>query len=176
MPGVAIAAALVPPLAAVGIGLSRWDLSIAGGALLLFVTNLVAISVAGSLIFLLLGIRPKIYQRERRALLQRGLALSLILLLIIAVPLGLLLARSAQEVRRGWTLESTLRNELGGAEVVELEHWLDEGAVQVKTTVYALEAPTREEIQAIQRQLEEALDKPVELRLTVVTVAEFNVP
>jgi uncharacterized hydrophobic protein (TIGR00271 family) len=176
LPGVAIAAALMPPVCTMGIGLALRQSTVAGGATLLFLTNLVAISVAGSLIFLLLGIRPKIHQRERRALLQRGLALSLILLLVIAVPLGLLLARSAQEVRRGWTLESTLRNKLGGAEVVELEHWLDEGAVQVKTTVYALEAPTREEIQAIQRQLEEILDRPVELRLTVVTVAEFNVP
>jgi uncharacterized hydrophobic protein (TIGR00271 family) len=55
LPGVAIAAALVPPLAAVGVGLARWDGNIAGGALLLFVTNLVAIIAAGGLVFLWLG-------------------------------------------------------------------------------------------------------------------------
>jgi uncharacterized hydrophobic protein (TIGR00271 family) len=40
LPGVAIAAALVPPLATVGIGLSRFHLEIAEGALVLFLTNL----------------------------------------------------------------------------------------------------------------------------------------
>jgi uncharacterized membrane protein len=176
LPGVAIAAALMPPICAIGTGLALRQPEVAGGAGLLFLTNLVAIGVAAALIFLLLGIRPKIHQRERRALLQQGLTLSLILLIVIAVPLGLLLARSAQEVWRGWTLGSTLRSQLGGAEVIELAHTLDEGTVRVKATVYALEAPTQEEIQVIQRQLEEVLRKPVILRLTVVPVAEFTVP
>ena len=176
LPGVAIAAALMPPVCTIGTGLALRQPKVAGGAALLFLTNLVAISVAGSLIFLLLGIRPKIHQRERRALLQRGLTLSLILLVVIAIPLGLLLARSAQEVWRGWTLESTLRSELGGAEVVKLEHQLTGKSVHVRATVYALETPSREEIQAIQLQLEEVLGRPVILRLTVVPVAEFTVP
>lgn len=176
LPGVAIAAALMPPICTIGIGLALRQPSVAGGAALLFVTNLVAISVAASLIFLLLGIRPKPHQRERRALLQWGVRLSLILLVVLSIPLGLLLARSAREVRRGWTLESTLRNELGGAEVVRLEHWLDGDSVHVKATVYALETPTREEIQTIRLQLEEALGKPITLRLTVVPMAEFTVP
>ncbi len=176
LPGVAIAAALMPPICTIGTGLALRQPKVAGGAALLFLTNLVAISVAGSLIFLLLGIRPKLHQRERRALLQRGLTLSLILLVVIAIPLGLLLARSAQEVWRGWTLESTLRNELGGAEVVKLEHQLTGKSVHVRATVYALETPSREDIQAIQLQLEEVLGRPVILRLTVVPVAEFTVP
>jgi uncharacterized hydrophobic protein (TIGR00271 family) len=176
LPGVAIAAALMPPICTIGTGLALRQPNVAGGAALLFVTNLVAISVAGCLVFLLLGIRPKIHHRERRVLLQRGLTLSLILLLIIAIPLGLLLARSAREVRRGWTLESTLRSELGGAEIVHLEHRLDRGSVHVTATVYTLKAPTQEQIQAVQTMLEETLGKPVALRLTVVPVAEFKVP
>ncbi|MCA9980188.1 MAG: DUF389 domain-containing protein, partial [Anaerolineales bacterium] len=57
LPGVAIAAALVPPIAASGIALSqgRWEEAI--GALLLFSTNLVAISLASALVFVLLGFR-----------------------------------------------------------------------------------------------------------------------
>jgi len=174
--GVAISAALMPPVSTIGIGLALRRPEVAGGAALLFLTNLVAISMAGSLIFLLLGIRPQIHRRARRDLLQRGLTLTLILLVVIAIPLGLLLAQSAQEVWRGWTLESTLRSELGGAEVVKLEHQLDENTVRVKAIVYTLETPSREKVMAIQQILEKALDKPVSLRLTVVPVAEFTVP
>ena len=176
LPGVAIAAALMPPICTIGAGLALRNPGVAGGAALLFLTNLVAIGVAGSLVFLLLGIRPKLHQRKRRALLQQGLILSLILLVVIAIPLGLLLAQSAGEIRRGWTIESMLRSELGGAEVIKLEHWLDGRTVGVRATVYALETPTREEIQAIQLELDKALDRPVTLRLTVVPVAEFTLP
>jgi uncharacterized hydrophobic protein (TIGR00271 family) len=41
--GVAIATALMPPLAVVGYGVATWSAPIAGGALLLFLTNVVAI-------------------------------------------------------------------------------------------------------------------------------------
>jgi uncharacterized membrane protein len=51
LPGVGIAVALVPPLATVGLtaGLGEWDL--AAGALLMFLTNLVAIVLAAGLVF-----------------------------------------------------------------------------------------------------------------------------
>ncbi|MFN3523685.1 MAG: DUF389 domain-containing protein [Phenylobacterium sp.] len=41
--GVAIATALMPPLAVVGYGLATWSAPVAGGAMLLFLTNVVAI-------------------------------------------------------------------------------------------------------------------------------------
>lgn len=53
--GVAIAVALVPPLAVVGIGIGWMDGFIITNALLLFVTNLVGIVLAATLTFLVLG-------------------------------------------------------------------------------------------------------------------------
>ena len=47
--GVAIAAALLPPLAVVGIGLTNSQLLVAGFAAILFATNLVAIILGGCL-------------------------------------------------------------------------------------------------------------------------------
>ena len=55
LPGVAIAAALVPPLCVVGYGIGVSQLDIAAGALLLFLTNLTAIVFAAALTFLALG-------------------------------------------------------------------------------------------------------------------------
>lgn len=54
--GVAIAAALVPPLATVGIALTRGMVFVASGAALLHVTNLVAITLGAALVFYLLGV------------------------------------------------------------------------------------------------------------------------
>ena len=58
LPGVAIAIALVPPLTVVGISYSQSDWDSGNGALLLFLTNAIAILVVGALMFLLLGVAP----------------------------------------------------------------------------------------------------------------------
>jgi len=58
LPGVAIAIALVPPLTVIGISYSQGDWDSGNGALLLFLTNALAIFVVGGLMFLLLGVAP----------------------------------------------------------------------------------------------------------------------
>ncbi len=56
LPGVAIAVALMPPLCTVGFGIgSGWNWPIISGALLLFLTNLVAIGASAFLVFYLEG-------------------------------------------------------------------------------------------------------------------------
>ncbi|GGO63988.1 TIGR00341 family protein [Bowmanella pacifica] len=80
--GVAIAVALVPPLSVVGIGLGWGDLAMAGGALLLFSTNLVGIALSAALTFLVLGFAPF-------HLARKGMSITLISLAMICVPLFL---------------------------------------------------------------------------------------
>ncbi|MDX5297835.1 MAG: TIGR00341 family protein, partial [Gammaproteobacteria bacterium] len=80
--GVAIAVALVPPLAVTGMGIGWLDWSVFSGALLLFLTNLAGIVLAAALTFLWLGYSP--FNRARR-----GLLLSLILVGAVSVPLAL---------------------------------------------------------------------------------------
>jgi uncharacterized hydrophobic protein (TIGR00271 family) len=55
LPGVAIAISLVPPLAVVGVCFGRGELVLGAGALLLFLSNLVALVLAGLLVFTVLG-------------------------------------------------------------------------------------------------------------------------
>ena len=85
LPGVAIATALMPPLCTVGIGvaLTRWD--VAGGALLLFITNAITIAFAAALVFFLRGFLPGpkiVGQRFPQALL-----ISATITLILLIPL-----------------------------------------------------------------------------------------
>ncbi len=80
--GVAIAVALVPPLAVVGIGLGWADWAMAWGAGLLLMTNLVGIALAASATFLVLGFAP--FQRAKA-----GMGAALLVMLVISVPLSL---------------------------------------------------------------------------------------
>ncbi|CAA6827299.1 MAG: Unknown protein [uncultured Sulfurovum sp.] len=80
--GVAIAVALVPPLAVSGIGLGWGEWSMFSSALLLFITNLVGIVLAASLTFLMLGFSPV-------AVAKKGIMYASVLVAIVTVPLSL---------------------------------------------------------------------------------------
>jgi uncharacterized hydrophobic protein (TIGR00271 family) len=80
--GVAIAVALVPPLAVAGIGLGRWDLQWFYQPFLLFSTNLVGITVAATFTFRVLGYSPVVRSK-------RSLVVVFISLILISVPLYL---------------------------------------------------------------------------------------
>ena len=78
--GVAIAVALVPPLAVSGVGLGWGEWGMFSSALLLFVTNLVGIILAASLTFLVLGFSPI-------HVAKKGIFYAVTLVAIVSVPL-----------------------------------------------------------------------------------------
>lgn len=59
LPGTAIAIALVPPLATIGIGVATLNLSVISGALSMFVLNSIGIVLAALVVFSLMDIRSK---------------------------------------------------------------------------------------------------------------------
>ena len=66
LPGVAVAVALVPPLAAIGVLLGYGQPQLARGATLLFLTNLVGIVLMAAVVFLLTGLVPRHRFRTHR--------------------------------------------------------------------------------------------------------------
>ncbi|UCS93463.1 TIGR00341 family protein [Echinicola marina] len=78
--GVAIAVALVPPMAVSGIGLGWADWAVFSGSLLLLVTNLAGMVLSAAFTFLLLGFSPF-------HLAKKGLVWSLVLVFCVSAPL-----------------------------------------------------------------------------------------
>ncbi len=91
--GVAIAAALVPPIATVGISLSLGEWANSRGAALLFGTNVVAIILASSFTFFAMGIRAQTGTGNLWS--RRTVVLLLIVWAILMVPLGTVLLSGA---------------------------------------------------------------------------------
>ncbi len=123
--GVAIAAALVPPIATVGIALALGQTSIALGAALLFGTNIVAIVLGAGLNFTLAGISGN---QKAGAWGRRSLIVLVLVCLGLAVPLtSVLLSRLSKseelelaikaELPEGIRFVSTSRLKGGGFEV-----------------------------------------------------------
>jgi uncharacterized hydrophobic protein (TIGR00271 family) len=86
--GVAIAAALLPPLAVIGIGLTNDRLFVAGNAAILFATNLVAIILGAAMVFRWLGLHVATGSASGAPRWVRRVTLTLALLaVILAMPL-----------------------------------------------------------------------------------------
>lgn len=186
LPGVAIAAALVPPLAVVGIGLALADERVAGGSLLLFFTNLIAISAAGGLVFLWLGFRPELEKQSRARVFTGGVVGVGLLLLAVTVPLGVLTADSLREASFRRTLQKTLDEEVAAMGQVELVDWeisdpdseegptSDDATLRLKVQVQTSRRVSYTEVTELQTRVAVRLQRPVALVLRVFDTTELD--
>jgi len=165
LPGVAIATALMPPLSTIGIGiaLGRWD--IAGGAILLFLTNAVTIAFAATLIFFLEGFGPQ-RRKDSEERLPRTLLVAAILTAILLIPLTVFGARfvsQAQEDRLINNIIETEVAEFSSTELVDLTINRTEQELQLEITLRSSTPPTYAQVITLQEALVAHLEKSVSL-------------
>ena len=87
--GVMIAVALMPPLVVVGILLGAGEFLMAGGALMLFISNIICINLAGVLTFIYQGVRPLNWWEEKKAATSRKYSLILWIVLLTLLIIGI---------------------------------------------------------------------------------------
>jgi uncharacterized hydrophobic protein (TIGR00271 family) len=177
LPGVAIAAALVPPLCTIGTGMALGDLAVTQGGTLLFSTNLIAIVLAGTITLLLLGFRPagRGVQRER---LRIGIVISLALLVLISIPLAAVFVNTVQESSTRQTIQRVLTSQLHDLPdlaLVEFDFDEDGDQLTVVATFYAREEVDTEIALQISEALEQTLRRPVQLRIVSIPVVEIDI-
>jgi uncharacterized hydrophobic protein (TIGR00271 family) len=119
LPGVAIAVALIPPLAAVGVLVDLGDTHKATGALLLFLTNLVSIALAGAVAFLVSGFVPPSLSGRNGRRIRFGLVTALVAVGAVSYPLY----RESERI----LLKAKDEQAVSGA----LSQWLGESALEV---------------------------------------------
>jgi uncharacterized membrane protein len=170
LPGVAIAAALMPPLATAGLGIALGDVRVAGGAFLLFLTNITAISLAGGVVFLLLGIRPQSRGAESRRQLRWRLIASLLLLLVIAIPLGFIMAGIVRDTTQEQVTREAITRylEIEDGQLVTLEVEEKDGSLVIVATVRSVRPLGEEMVNELAEMLSERLRRPVQLEIVVL--------
>lgn len=106
LPGVAIAISLVPPLCVVGLSLSAGELEAAIGALLLFITNFLAILLAGGAVLGILGLNGAARIEVKGTARRKAFALVIVAVLLVAIPLTI---TGRQATRNAFTAYQTQR-------------------------------------------------------------------
>ncbi len=171
--GVAIATALMPPLATVGYGLGVFSLTFAAGAFLLFLTNLAAIAFSFALIARLSGAARPL---ERVEITPGHVIGGFAAFLVLATPLAVTLYRVQAESRARAEVRRVIEQQLGvkGTAIAQLDvDWPLRGTVGIDAVVisgqYSADADSR-----ISRQLEASLGRKTELNLQQVLATDID--
>ncbi len=164
--GVAIATALMPPLAAVGYGLATWNGTVFSGALLLFVTNLTAIALTATAMARGYGFSTSL--SEKQSQLQAFLIFAAFVAL--AVPLGLSLYRIGWEANTTRQINAIVLETFGGrARVSDMQPDYKVHPIQVTATVLTPEIIANAG-QLASREIEQMLGQPVDVSITQLRV------
>ena len=155
--GVAVATALVPPLAAAGILSARAEFAMARGALLLALTNVAAIEVAFSAVFWAGGYRrlTAIGKQGSFAFLRRNL-LSIAAVAVLAAFLGLQLHDTIRKSLFESETRAVLRqrfNDSSGFRLVEVRIAREANATVVRAVIRGPKARSAETVAAAQANL-----------------------
>ena len=160
--GVAIAVALVPPLGVVGICLQAGLWSGAGGALLLFATNLVSIILSSSLVFILFGFAPVRTPEQAKLINTDVIASVVIVALLIMVPLGLTAHNVLRSINQANAAQSQVAQWLGESAGLRLLRVNVKGHVVDVQLSGSGDVP---DIDSLERVLSDRLDIEVKVRV-----------
>lgn len=167
LPGVAIAVALVPPLAVVGVTLASGDYALAMGSFLLFLTNLVGIIFASATTFVFAGVAPWQQLTSNLGQLRKMSVTVLAAMAIVAIPLAItgqeIFAASADRQQSSEATELWLQ-ELPGFDLVQVD------AANTDIEIVLIGDGRISAVQAddLARRLGAALDRDVLVELRII--------
>jgi uncharacterized membrane protein len=168
--GTAIAVALMPPICVIGLGLSRTDWSLSWGASLLYLTNLLGITLSCMLVFLVTG-----YASFRRA--RRALTWAMVCTAILVIPLGISFARLVRQAHLEASLQRALLNRTITFQRLGLlsssTNWLADPP-EVRLNVRAREPITPTQVALLEDFLEREMGQPFRLVFVVGQVEEIR--
>lgn len=159
--GVAIAVALVPPLSVTGIGIGLGSFDVMYGSFLLFVTNLIGITLSAALTFIVLGYSPVTKAKK-------GLYYTTALLSIVSIPLVFSFSEMIEKNNYLQNLESvksiTLNQEEVELNILDVK--FSDGILVVNLQSVSTKSLTHDEYIKIKKSIEKKLKEKVILEVS----------
>ena len=170
LPGVAVAVALVPPLAVVGMALQLGEWQLALGAFFLFLVNVVGIVGSGAITFIAAGLVPGRRLLSGNTSIASGLRWASVAIIIVVLPMqfgrGSVLPATDQTAQAVEAVEEFVETEIISAEVVNVTVEMADGVTDIAVVLAnpGLTPP----VTAMAQYVSEALGTPIDLSLQVV--------
>lgn len=167
--GVVIAAALVPPIAVMGVALIKGDFDSFGGAFLLTIASLVSMTFTATLLFYI----GRIQTRKRKTLLSaENIAWFVFALLIVLVPLVVLTQQIIRQQNHVRIVNTIAEKTFPDASVVDSTLTERSGIANVHLVVHRADQISDDQIEAVASAISQELGQSVVLDIRVVPVVE----
>ena len=171
--GVVAAAALVPPLAIVGVTLAERSLAEAGGASLLYLSNLIAITFAAIILFLLVGVKfPRTEVSKTKAV--GNIFWFIIFLVIIIIPLTLIMKDAIVENQEKAILEEVIEKNIASSRVTRLSIDRGENKINISVTIQSPQLLSAWHIDRLTDVLVGRLNQTVSLKVNTIYIHEAS--
>ncbi|MGI0495217.1 DUF389 domain-containing protein [Alkalinema pantanalense CENA528] len=168
--GTAIAVALMPPICVIGLGLAHSNLLLSLGALLLYLTNLLGITLSCMVAFLLMGYTP--FTQARKAL-----TLAAILTSGLMIPLGI----SSVDLVKQNRLETSIRQALvnrtvtfQNMDLIQAETNWFVNPPEIRLTVRSQEIITPRQVELLEEFIEKSMGQPFTLIFEISQTTEVR--
>jgi uncharacterized hydrophobic protein (TIGR00271 family) len=164
--GVAIAAALVPPICTFGLQVAFGNATLGLGAALLFLTNIVSIVVIATIVFVWLGLYPRRMDRD-----DLMAYVPVVITVLLSLPLVIALLNTSQQAQDESQIASAVNDVFVGFEVSDVLV-TGEDPANVQATILSPYVLPAEAAAAAEQLLESLLEQEITLRLVVQQVVE----
>ncbi|MFK8186058.1 MAG: DUF389 domain-containing protein [Phormidesmis sp.] len=167
--GTAIAVALMPPLCVVGLGIARFDPTLSLGAGLLYLTNLLGITLSCMLAFFIAGYSP--FRRARRPL-----SAVIVLTSLLIIPLGISLIQLVRQNQLEATLQSYLEQTETFKRVGVVNSYTDWQATppEVQMVVNSNGPITARQVELLEAHIHKEMGRPFRFVFQVSEVKEVT--
>ncbi len=170
LPGVAVAVALVPPLAVIGVALQLTEWQLALGAFLLFLVNVVGIVASAAITFIVAGFVPGRRLLSGNTSIASGLRWASVAVIIVVLPMqfgrGSVLPPTDHSAQAVEAVERFVDTKTANAEVVNVTVEVTDGFTDIAVVVAS--STSSPPVTALAQFLADELNTPIELSLHVV--------
>jgi len=169
--GVVIAAALVPPIAVMGISIAHRNLTLAGGAFILYLSNLIAVTFAASTLFIVARFKGP-SSESGQAQRKNNIIWTVLFLIVITIPLLMITTSAVKDKSQQTLISEVIAAKLPEANInrVKIDNQTEVATVNI--TIECTEPPTTEQIENINELLSKKMDKTVISKITVIPIVK----
>ena len=170
--GVVVAAALVPPIAVIGLSVSHGNLEMAGGAFILYLSNLIAVTFAASILFLVSkfkGPSTEIGQDKRKS----NIRWALIFLIVMAIPLLLITSEAIKEKNQQNAIRQIINAKFPTATIASVDVEDKGEVVVIDVTIQHSDILTENQVNNLAETLSQKMKKVVVPRITIVPIVKL---
>ncbi|MEA1936864.1 MAG: TIGR00341 family protein [Patescibacteria group bacterium] len=170
--GVVVAAALVPPIAVMGVSIAHGDVALAGGAFILYLSNLIAVTFSASVLFFIARFKGPSSEKGQERM-KSNMRWTLLFLLVLAVPLFLITSNTIKENKQQKIVREIISVTIPEAVVTNVSIDDKSEVLITNITIQYSENLTGSQISDLESVLSKGMNKEVVSRITVVPITKM---